>query len=85
MSKLNTEEWNTAKPPFYWIRTKYVSEKGIIFIEMIEKWLNENSASWWYRDGDVFVFSVQEDRATFKFWLLADAFDDEYGDVVNNG
>ena len=81
MSKLSYEEWVKITPPFYWLRTNVLKNKEAIFADMISKWLDDNISSWWYNDGDIFVFATQEDRATFKFWILSDAFSYDYGDI----
>ncbi len=84
-NRLSMDLWLEKKPPFYWIKVESVPTKSTVYVQIIEKWLDENTSGWWYRDGSMFVFGVLEDRATFKFWLLSGVFDDDYGEVLSNG
>ncbi|NJO61033.1 MAG: hypothetical protein HC836_23065 [Richelia sp. RM2_1_2] len=67
--QLTQKEWVKVSPPLYWIKTTILNNREPIFVDMVEKWLNETIAGWWYRTGEILFLLPRkiEQRLSFGF------------------
>lgn len=82
-SKLTHEEWKAVEPPFYWLDLRQKLDD--VYIEMLDKWVDRNVQSWWYRHENgsrIWIIGDKESFIALDFYLKCEPFKDQHGEQI---
>jgi hypothetical protein len=77
--KLTDQQWEELTDNVYWLDLNQDVET--VILELIDKWLERNTATWWYRrDGSKFyLMGDKGTRTALTLWIKSGVFENQSG------